>query len=242
MRKENDNNLIDKEISAEISMLYNISEIAQSVAYEINNPLMIIDGYSKKIKKNHSRGQYDDLIKDIDAIKKSSGRINSIVSNLLTYSRDNLVLPIERFPFSVLAEKAISLLKNDLTEFKGTILLDSTGSEDIEVNFSLCVQAVLNVIKKCVSHSAVSGNSEIKLSFRKMNDFIELVVKDNGEKLSEETQSQIFYQTFSTKLDGEKLAMGMNSSFNIAKKFEGQLYFDNSYSENAFIFSFKSLS
>ena len=49
-----DSKKLDKEKSQamEISMLYNISEMAQSVAYEINNPLMIINGYSKKIRKN----------------------------------------------------------------------------------------------------------------------------------------------------------------------------------------------
>lgn len=240
MENTTDKNLKDKEISAEVSMLYNLSEIAQSVAYEINNPLMIIDGYSKKIKKNHSQAEYDDLIKDIDAIKKSSERINLIVSNLITYSKENLVLPIERIPFSVLAEKSIELVKNDLDDFKGTISLDSSKSEDIEVNFSLCVQALVNVIKECITHSETSESAVIKLSFRKMKNFIELVIKDSGEKLSEKTQSQMFYQTFTTSPDGQALGMGMNSSYNIAKKFEGQLYFDNSYSENAFIFSFNS--
>ena len=64
-----------KNKAMEISMLYNISEMAQSVAYEINNPLMIINGFAKKIKKNSGDSEYKDLVKDIEAIEKSSKRI-----------------------------------------------------------------------------------------------------------------------------------------------------------------------
>ncbi|MFT6069249.1 MAG: signal transduction histidine kinase [Bacteriovoracaceae bacterium] len=239
--KNKSQNLEDKDISAEISMLYNISEIAQSVAYEINNPLMIIDGYSKKIKKNHGQSEYSDLSKDIDAIKKSSERINKIVTNLLTYSKENLTLPLEVIPFSSLVDKAIHLVKNEQDDFKAKISFDPMGSQDIEVNFSLCVQAIVNVISKSISHMRSMEHPEVNLSFREAGGFIELVIKDYGEKLSEKVQSQMFYQTFSTNIDGGILGMGMNSSFNIAKKFKGQLYFDDSYSENAFIFSFNSL-
>ncbi len=234
--------LKDKDLSAEISMLYNLTEIAQSVAYEINNPLMIIEGYSKKIKKNHGQSEYSDLSKDVDAIKKSSERINSIVKNLLTYSQENLILPLERICFVALVDKAILLVKKENIYFKGSIEFDSNGSEEVEVNFSLCVQAIINVLKRSLTHLSSIENPEINLSFRKSGKYIELVIKDNGKKLDEEVQSHMFYETFSTNIDSGNLGMGLNSSFNIAKKFKGQLYFDDSYAENAFILSFNSLN
>jgi signal transduction histidine kinase len=230
----------ERGILVETSMLYNISELAQSVAYDINNPLMIIDGFAKKIKKDHRQEEYDDLSKDLEAIKKASERINNIVTNLITYSRENLKLPIEKISFSELAVEAIKRALEDNPSFKGEISIDSSGSEDVEVNFSLFSQAIVNVLTKALTQSVKTEQLQIKLSFRKVRDCIELVIKDNGEKITEEMQSSMFYQTFTTDRDGQTLGLGMNSSFNIAKKFNGQLYFDNSYAENAFIFSFNS--
>lgn len=229
-----------KERAMEISMLYNISEMAQSVAYEINNPLMIINGYTKKIRKNSGSPEYQDLEKDLEAIENSGERINQIIQNLLKYSKQSMELPLEDISYSQIVLEAIDTFKltsNDIPDIE----IESETNEKISVNPMLCIQCIVNVFRRCVEHSKKSASPKLELSFRTHKDRIELVIKDNGEKLSDEVQSKMFYQTFSTESEGDAVGMGMNSSFNIAKKFKGDLYFDNSYTENAFILSFKKI-
>ncbi|MBK26207.1 MAG: hypothetical protein CME70_19570 [Halobacteriovorax sp.] len=227
-----------KKQALEISMLYNISELAQSVAYEINNPLMIISGYSKKIRKNNGSEDYNDLEKDLLAIEKSSDRISEIIQNLLAYSKQSLELPLSKSPFQKLVEDSIQLYRDTSNTEDLAIEFENKTESNILVNPILCVQCIVNVFRFSVGHSKVTGQPKLQLSFRERKDRIELVIKDNAEKLAEEVQAKMFYQTFSTETGEGSVGMGMNSSFNIAKKFKGDLYFDNSYPENAFILSF----
>jgi len=227
-----------KKQALEISMLYNISELAQSVAYEINNPLMIISGYSKKIRKNNGNEDYNDLEKDLLAIEKSSDRISEIIQNLLAYSKQSLELPLSKTPFQKLVEDSIQLYRDTSNTEKLQIEFESDSNANILVNPILCVQCIVNIFRFSVGHSKSKGAPKLLLGFRERKDRIELVIKDNAEKLAEEVQAKMFYQTFSTEAGEGSVGMGMNSSFNIAKKFKGDLYFDNSYPENAFILSF----
>lgn len=238
MSNESDNS---RKKAMEISMLYNISEMAQSVAYEINNPLMIINGYSKKIRKNAGNPDYKDLSKDLQAIENSGERINQIIQNLLAYSKQSLDMPFEEVSYVSMVNNTIALYRASSLGSEVEIEFDSNCEAIISVNPILIVQCILNVLKRCIEHSRETISPKIDLSFRTHKDRVELVIKDNGEKLSAETQSKMFYQTFSTSSEGDAVGMGMNSSFNIAKRFKGDLYYDNSYPENAFILSFKQV-
>lgn len=238
MNSEDDKNNSWAKQALEISTLYNISEIAQSVAYEINNPLMIINGYSKKIKKNADDPNYKDFNKDIEAIEKSSERINKIIQNLLQYSKQTLNLPLSNISFVEIVSNSIELYKETSNDVNTEIVFEKNIDSKINVNPTLCAQAIVNLLRNSIDHSSLNGSAKIELEFRNYKKRIELVIKDNGEKLSEDIQSKMFYQTFSTSSEGEAVGMGMNSSFNIAKKFDGDLYYDSSYTENAFILSF----
>ena len=70
---------------------------------------------------------------------------------------------------------------------------------------------------------AVPRHTEIKISTKAENGFVEIKISDTGTGISEENISKIFDPFFITKEVGKGTGMGMNIAYNIIKKHNGTI-------------------
>lgn len=230
-----------RSLASEVTRLYAINEMAQAVAYEINNPLMIISGYAKKLMKNSVNPNYKEVKKDVGAIEKSSERISSIVRTLLNYSYGPEKFSAQTIVFNDLVNSAVDSFSSVKKDYSVTIDYVPGDDAKISVNPILVEQAIYNLLNHVAEVSKNTNNKTVNLEFRKHRGRTELILKDSGKKIPEEVQVKMFYNAFATTESDEKKDMGLSSAFNIAKKYKGDLYYDNSYEQNAYILSFNEL-
>jgi signal transduction histidine kinase/ligand-binding sensor domain-containing protein len=210
---------------------------------DINSEL--IDEMKQEIKS----GNLEEGLHVADIVKENNLKINnhgkradSIVKGMLLHSRQNAgqfeltnvnVLADEylRLSYHGLRAKDKSFNATILTDFDPTIEKISIVPQDIgRVLLNLFNNAFYAVAekKKIISESlpaAASGEMgyepTISASTKKMDDLVEIRIKDNGMGIPNKLLDKIFQPFFTTKPTGEGTGLGLSLSYEIITKGHG---------------------
>jgi len=217
-----------------MSKLADIGRLTAGVAHELNNPLMIIQGFAENIQMLYEEGNVDEgeVIQQIDPIVKASDRMAKIIATMMKLSRDDDVYMVHVDLIEVI-EDTLFLLKSQLRH------LDITVEKDFESNVGIVncdpnqiEQIVLNVLNNAIH--ALEKNDvdsrEIQITIAH-NKEIELKIWNNGPPIPKELKDRIMSPFFTTKGVGEGTGLGLFLSYGIMKAHDGDLTFESSESE-----------
>ena len=70
---------------------------------------------------------------------------------------------------------------------------------------------------------AIDGKGKITIETRKKDDWIFVEIEDSGPGIPEDVQQNLFSPFFTTKPVGKGTGLGLNISFNIIQKHNGQI-------------------
>jgi CheY-like chemotaxis protein len=179
-------------------------------------------------------GEDDSLRKDIEEIKAAGNKAAALTSQLLTFSRKQVIQPIILDINEALKdlEKMFSRLIREDIEIKMTlspgpclVKMDPTQIEQVIMNLSINARdamphgGMLTIETKIVElddtyfhHHAVEGYP---------GSFVMLSVTDTGIGIDKETQSRIFEPFFTTKEKGKGTGLGLSSVYGIVKQNDG---------------------
>jgi signal transduction histidine kinase/predicted CoA-binding protein len=104
------------------------------------------------------------------------------------------------------------------------IELDRHYADDlpkIQAHGSELNQVWTNIIDNAVD--AIDGEGKITIRTRKKDDWIFVEIEDSGPGIPKEVQQNLFSPFFTTKPVGEGTGLGLNISFNIIQKHNGQI-------------------
>lgn len=103
-------------------------------------------------------------------------------------------------------------------------------------------QVFLNIINNAIQ--ALGGKGEVKIITREtVENSIEIIIKDNGKGMSEETKQKIFDPFFTTKEVGEGTGLGLSISYGIIQDHEGSIKVESTLGEgSSFIITLPFLS
>lgn len=209
-----------------------IGQLARGVAHDFNNLLTIISCSAAQAKEDYSATNKAWL--DLNLIEQNSLRAGALVQKLLTFSKGSN-LKFETFDVS----NEISALKVSL----GPVLAQNTtwhflrlsGKLPITMNKGEFSQVVLNLIVNASDAMPKGGKINVSSEYVSLEEalhtkfctiprgkYAKLTFKDQGTGITEENQTKIFKQGFTTKGDKGN-GLGLSTIANIVQKSGGYI-------------------
>jgi len=206
--------------------LASIGQLAAGVAHEINNPLEVINqtaGYIKDLYsfKNETLNRTE-IVEEIDSILDAVDRCGTITRQLLGFVRQ-FDVKIKKISLQKMITEVLKFYKKE-SEYKEVNVTVSIQDNicDIETDSGKLQQILVNLINNAFQAVDVGGCLDITGS-QINTKTIELVIKDTGCGISEESLKKIYEPFFSTKKDQKGTGLGLSITYGLVKKLGGKI-------------------
>lgn len=218
-----------------------LGQMAGGVAHEINNPLAIIDGYTRKLQKLLKQGpteaDQETIGVTLEKIVATGQRITRIVSGLRNFSRDGSSDPLKVSSIHTIIEDTLALCSEKFRH-RGIEIRISPTSHNLK---TLCrpteiSQVLLNLLTN--AYDAVEnqeGEKWVQIDSGLVDGDIEIKVTDNGPGIKTEVIDQIFRPFFTTKETGQGTGLGLSISQGIIKNHNGKFYVNKEHPRTQFV-------
>src|SRR6266568_4306822 len=197
--------------------LAGIGRLAAGVAHEINNPLGVILGYTRLLKKRADGPLSDDLA----VIEEETLRCKEIVEGLLDLSRPVRVEP-QAIDLRATTEEVVARL-HEAELLNGVEVLVS-GAGAVEAQPSKLRQVLANLVRNAAEAAGAGGAVQIWID--EGPGGVQVSVRDSGPGLDGQAMSRIFEPFFTTKDRGTGLGLAISRA--IARAHGGDIEAVNS--------------
>ena len=183
--------------------LASIGRLAAGLAHEINNPLGVILGYARILKKKAD----PELAEDLGVIEEETLRCKEIVEGLLDLSR-----PLKSGAESVDLREVCDDVAARLAE-SGQITrvrIDVNGQGSVTGDAPKLRQVVLNLVKNAVEAAAPSG--QVTVQVIETETSVDVLVSDSGKGIEAAIRERLFEPFFTTKERGTGLGLAVSQA------------------------------
>jgi two-component system cell cycle sensor histidine kinase/response regulator CckA len=210
-----------------------IGQLAGGVAHDFNNMLTVILGYSQMILCRYPEG--DQLSGEIKEIENAARRAASLTSQLLAFSRKQVIQPKILDLSTVIAEteKMLRRLIGENIELVSNL---RAGLKPVEVDPGQIEQVIMNLVVNARDAMPDGGKLIIETANVELDEtytreqvgmqpgnYVLLAVSDTGSGMDEEIRSHIFEPFFTTKEVGRGTGLGLSTVFGIIKQSAGHI-------------------
>ncbi|WP_162053215.1 tetratricopeptide repeat protein [Pontibacter pamirensis] len=233
-----------------------LGELTAGIAHEIQNPLNFINNFAEVgaelleelrqgpvlqlqgEQRNEANQLLSDLEQSLSRIHSHGRRADSIVKSMLQHSRKNRG-KMEATELNAFVKEHLRL------SYHGLLAKDSTFTATIIRNFDdkvgkveIVPQDLGRVLVNLFNNAFYALQAKqreqeqtyeprITVSTRRLNDAIEIRVRDNGTGIPKKAAARIFQPFFTTKPNGHGTGLGLSMSYDIVTKGHGgKLYFE----------------
>ncbi len=238
-----------------------LGELTAGIAHEIQNPLNFVNNFSEvnkelmiEMKDEIDKGNMEgikslanDIIDNEEKINHHGKRADAIVKGMLQHSRTSEGLK-EPADINALADEYLRLSFHGFrarektfnvtikTDFDQTIGKINMVAQDIgRVLLNLYNNAFYAVSEKKKQHPE-NYEPMVSVSTKKLQDKIEIIVRDNGGGISPHILNKIFQPFFTTKPAGAGTGLGLSLSYDTVRSHAGLLKVESKVGEGtAFI-------
>ncbi len=179
-----------------------MGKMAVTIAHEIRNPLGSIELFAGLLKRG---GSNEERVKWAESIIQVVKSINTLISNMLTFTRPMYVEP-QPVDLKELAEECIWASQSALEEKNISYGIEGEGVR-VWLDKELMKQALLNLIINAIQ--AMDGGGKLRLKVGRRGDEAFIAVSDTGCGIPEEMQKRIFDPFFTTKKKGTGLGLAI---------------------------------
>lgn len=208
-----------------------IGELVSGLTHEIRNPLGLIKSYIFILKKKKNEQLNDHAIEVID---HSADRINTLIENLLNFSRlsreDNVLVDVAETLEAVIELESANMQKHDIqvdTTYTGYVNLL------IKINEDILKLALINLINNSIDSLIEKGDADkrISISIDVTIDKLTLVFHDNGMGIPTDKLENVFNPFFTTKENGTGL--GLYILHSEIRRIGGKIIAESEYTQGA---------
>jgi signal transduction histidine kinase len=225
-----------------------LGELTAGIAHEIQNPLNFVNNFSEvnkellvEMKDEIDKGNIEevkaianDIIDNEEKINHHGKRADAIVKGMLQHSRSSTGVK-EPTDINALADEYLRLAYHGLRakdkSFNATIETDFDNNID---KINVIPQDIGRVILNLITNAFYAVTEKKKLnienyeptvsvSTKKLNNIIQLTVKDNGNGIPQKVIDKIFQPFFTTKPTGQGTGLGLSLSYDIIKAHGGEI-------------------
>ncbi len=202
--------------------------IARTIAHEIRNPLTNVMLAAEQIKS--TPGHNEETVMLLDMINRNGGRINHMISELLT-STKFAQLQYSRININSLLDETLELARDriDLKHIQLEKDYCNPGCS-IFVDVEKMKIAFLNVIVNAIE-AMEPEKGILKIGAMEVGDKCTIEFRDNGSGMNEETLQKIFDPYFTNKPGGNGL--GLTNTQNIILNHKGSISAKSCFGEGS---------
>lgn len=206
-----------------------LGKLVASAVHEINNPLSGIHALARLMHQQLETDPPDRI--DIDQFKyylhlidTESGRCSKIVSNLLSFSRQQRVEQ-QHFQLNDLVRRVVALFSHKLQLQKVQLCLDLFEElPQMLGDPGQIQQCLVNLLFNAMEVMPDGGTITIRTRWDEAGSQIRLEVEDTGSGIPQEMVSQIFEPFFSTKNQDKGVGLGLSVVYGIVKEHHGSIF------------------
>lgn len=223
------------------SRMSTLGEMSGGVAHEINNPLTIIMGFTRKIDLALAAGRLDpeDLKRSTEKITNMTERIAKIVRGLKTFAREASHDPFQPSAIRQIVDDSLDLCKERLVNAGIELMVDEIPHDMVADCRSIQISQVLvNLLNN--AHDAIQDKplKWVRISTREYSDNVEIAVVDSGGGIPPDIAEKILQPFFTTKGVGVGTGLGLSISKGIMESHKGRLFYDPSSANTRFVVTF----
>jgi len=220
-----------EEMVVQADKLSALGILASGFAHEVNNPLASISAYAEDLKERIKEESPEELVQSgemdhyLDIIKNNVDRCKVITGNLLNFSRKSTNSSLE-INLAQTVEDSLILLQHVLKKKNIQLINEINSNIPIVFGDSMQIQQVLiNIMQNAIDSMDDGGRLEIDSYV--INDKIVLLIEDNGSGISKEQLNKVFDPFYTTKPVGKGTGLGLYISYNIMKKWNGDILIES---------------
>jgi two-component system, NtrC family, sensor kinase len=192
--------------------LAGIGRLAAGVAHEINNPLGVILGYAKLLRRKADAG----VAEDLGVIEEETLRAKEIVEGLLDLSRP-LPAPDRPVDLRLLADDVVSRLRD--AKLLDGVEVAVNGGGRAPGHAEKLRQVLVNLVRNAAEAAGAGGRVAVRLAER--DGEVEVEVEDSGPGIPDAARAKLFEPFFTTKPRGTGLGLAVSRA--IARAHGGEL-------------------
>jgi two-component system cell cycle sensor histidine kinase/response regulator CckA len=210
-----------------------IGLLAGGVAHDFNNLLTTILGYSHLLLQ--SLGPGSELAAEVEEIRKAGERAAELTSQLLAFSRKQILQPVILDVNSVVRDTEKMLRRLIGADIDFTLSLDPAPVA-VKVDPGQLEQIIMNLAVNARDSMPRGGFLTIgtrdcevdaaqarSFTGLKPGSYVCLSVRDTGEGMDRETLARIFEPFFTTKEKGKGTGLGLSTVYGIVKQSGGYI-------------------
>ena len=208
-----------------------IGQLAGGVAHDFNNLLQVINGYSElalaEIDVSLAAHEF------IEEVKKAGSRGQTLVSQLLSFSRRQIINPVD-LDLNKVIEKLMKMIRRVIGEHIRCEFLPGSELGTIHADYGQMEQVLMNLCVNSRDSFSAGGRIVIETgnvlidaeyvgthSWAKPGRYVLLSVTDNGCGMDKKTLNSVFDPFFTTKSIGKGTGLGLSTVYGIVKQHNG---------------------
>jgi ligand-binding sensor domain-containing protein/signal transduction histidine kinase len=240
-----------------------LGELTAGIAHEIQNPLNFVNNFSEinkelvdELQAELKSGNVDEAMVISNDIKENEGKINqhgkradSIVKGMLQHTKTGSgkkeltdinklgdeYLKLAYHGFRAKEKSFNAALITNYDESVGSIKI--VAQDVARVLLNIYNNAFYAVNEKAKQELLLNYEPAITVTTKKVNDKVEISIKDNGNGIPQKVIDKIFQPFFTTKPTGQGTGLGLSMSYDIIKAHGGEIKVNTKENEGSeFIF------
>jgi two-component system NtrC family sensor kinase len=225
-----------------------LGELTAGIAHEIQNPLNFVNNFSEvnkelldELQTELKSGNVDEAIAISNDIKDNEEKINhhgkradSIVKGMLQHTRASGGQK-ELTDINKLADEYLKLAYHGLRakdkSFNAALM---TNYDESVGSINIVSQDIARVLLNIYNNAFYAVNEKAKqqianyepaitVKTKKINDKVEIIIRDNGNGIPQKVFDKIFQPFFTTKPTGQGTGLGLSLSYDIIKAHGGEI-------------------
>jgi two-component system sensor histidine kinase HydH len=194
-----------------------IGQMAAVLAHEIRNALVSVKGYAQWI--NERTPESKSFKTAVEAILQGTGRIESLVNELLIFSRQEhyKTEPVE------LKELIDEAAGSGLSGWQGKTEMEIEPGKFVKADREKLYRTLVNGMRNAVE--AMEGEGTLRIALSSEGSWVTLRIEDTGPGIPEEEVRRLFTPFYTTKTEGTGL--GLAYSKKVVEGMRGKIELEN---------------
>ena len=181
--------------------LMGLASMSAGIAHELNNPIGVILGYAKLLRRRGDAGDE----KVLAAIEEEAERCRQVIEGLLELTRGGL-LQVAPVSIRTLVDDVVAALR--IKGMPAGVGIEIHGSGTAEVDEAKLRQVVTNLIANAVDACGTEGRVVVLVDDAGPG-VVSVEVHDTGNGLSSSARERVFEPFFTTKPTGSGLGLAI---------------------------------